>query len=455
MARTAACLVLVASLAACGLAAPPAAAQGQPPAGQMPQGQPSGLRERIDDKARERETRRRELEELETSLRSGAQEREKLAREIAEIARDRARLSAELAETARSVQTFERRAVESEARLARLEDTQAALRASLEKRRGLIIEVIAALQRLGRRPPPAVLVRPEDILEAVRAAIVLGAVLPGLREEAQVLAADLAEMVRLADAVTAERKALREEIARLVPERERLAGLVTARQAALGESQESLREATRRNAELAERARSLRDLLSRLEKDIETGERTLGEARRAAETAAKEARERFAAAAGRDPTRLAPVKRFAEARGRLPSPVAGEVLRTYGDADGIGGVARGVSWRARRGAVVAAPADGWIAYAAPFRSYGQLLILDAGDGYHIVMAGLTRLDVQAGQFVLAGEPVGAMGDDNQLTSAAFGAGSSAPVLYVELRKDGAAIDPGPWWANARSEKVGG
>jgi septal ring factor EnvC (AmiA/AmiB activator) len=92
-----------------------------------------------------------------------------------------------------------------------------------------------------------------------------------------------------------------------------------------------------------------------------------------------------------------------------------------------------------------------VVYAGEFRSYGQLLIINAGGGYHILLAGMSRIDVSLGQFVLAGEPIAAMG-----TPAVPGSGddNSRPVLYVEFRKDGRPIDPDPWWAEA-SEKVQG
>ena len=93
----------------------------------------------------------------------------------------------------------------SKQRLQTLTASEAAIRRSLESRRGVIVEVFAALQRMGRRPPPAVLVRPEDMLEAVRASILLGAVLPELRSETEVLATDLAELVRLKAAIVADR----------------------------------------------------------------------------------------------------------------------------------------------------------------------------------------------------------------------------------------------------------
>jgi septal ring factor EnvC (AmiA/AmiB activator) len=105
-------------------------------------------------------------------------------------------------------------------------------------------------------------------------------------------------------------------------------------------------------------------------------------------------------------------------------------------------------------AQVTAPCDGWVVYAGPFRSYGHLLILDAGDGYHVLLAGMERISVDIGQFVLAGEPVGVMGNASQV-AAILETGSSQPVLYVEFRKDGTPIDPSPWWATGEGEKARG
>ena len=103
---------------------------------------------------------------------------------------------------------------------------------------------------------------------------------------------------------------------------------------------------------------------------------------------------------------------------------------------------------------VTAPADGWVVFAGPFRSYGQLLILNAGGGYHVLLAGMERISVDLGQFVLAGEPVAVMGNGSRI-AAILATGSSQPVLYIEFRKDGTPIDPGPWWAAGEVEKVRG
>jgi len=104
--------------------------------------------------------------------------------------------------------------------------------------------------------------------------------------------------------------------------------------------------------------------------------------------------------------------------------------------------------------VVTSPADGWVAFAGPFRSFGRLLIINAGSGYYLLLAGMDHINVEVGQFVLAGEPVAAMGGAPS-PPAAGSVEANDPVLYVEFRKDGSSIDPGPWWAKSQGEKVRG
>jgi septal ring factor EnvC (AmiA/AmiB activator) len=151
------------------------------------------------------------------------------------------------------------------------------------------------------------------------------------------------------------------------------------------------------------------------------------------------------------PDRLKPALPFETAKGTLRLPAQGRQVKRFGDADASGTTLKGLSLQTRGEARITAPADGWVVYAGEFRSYGQLLIINAGGGYHILLAGMSRIDVSLGQFVLAGEPIAVMGNS---ASPSQGGDNSRPVLYVEFRKDGRPIDPDPWWAEA-SEKVQG
>jgi septal ring factor EnvC (AmiA/AmiB activator) len=280
-------------------------------------------------------------------------------------------------------------------------------------------------------------------------------VLPELRSEAEALATDLTELVRLKGAIATDRTTLGQELAALASEQDRISALMEARQGRLGEVERNAGAERDRAAELARQAVSLKELIERMERDIAGSKRAAEEAQKATEAQARETRERFAQAAFRDPARLAPKIPFSEARGMLPKPVSGHISRQYGASDSYGGTSRGVSISTRPKAVVIAPADGWVAFAGPFRSYGRLLIINAGGGYYLLLAGMDQINVDVGQFVLAGEPVAVMGQASLVSPAAGGIETDDPVLYVEFRKDGGSVDPGPWWAKSQSEKVRG
>lgn len=437
----------------------------------------------IEQRRAEQEARQKELRAIEERLLANAAQRSRLEKEIAALREDRAKLNAALIEATRKAQALEARISATEARLAVLTDSESAIRRSLDARRDLIADVLGALQRMGRRPPPAVLVQPEDMLAAVRASILLGAVVPELRQEAETLALDLQEQVRLRERIAADRRALTAEFEGLAEERQRLAGLVEARREREAAAGRDVAAEQRQGETLAEQARTLREFLARIETELATASRLAEEARKALESQAREARERMAALAFRDPARLQPKIAFAEARGMLPMPVSGEIRVRFGAGEGPN-TARGLTIATQPSAIVSAPADAWVAYAGPYRSFGQLLILNAGSGYYLVLSGLKRIDVTLGQFVLAGEPVGVMGEANEASTpsgvdgngdqpvtagnggaggASSGAGGSGaakagpegPVLYVEFRKDGVPIDPGPWWAKTDDRRVRG
>jgi septal ring factor EnvC (AmiA/AmiB activator) len=408
-----------------------------------------------EQKREEKRAREIELKAIEERLAGNAEARAKLEAEIAGIRADRTKLNQALLDTTARTQAAEGRIAGLEQRLSLLQTSETAIRRSLDSRRGLIGEVLAALQRIGRRPPPAVLVRPEDILEAVRASMLLGAVVPDLRQEITVLGTDLTELVRLREAIAGERKAIAGEMEGLAGERQRLASLIEARRAREASAAQDIESQRAAGGELAAQAKTLRDLVERIEKDISAANRAAEAARRALEAETQEQRQRMAQLAFRDPARLAPKAAFQELRGMLPLPVAGSQLRGFGATDEVGAATRGISLSTRQNAVVSSPSDGWVVYAGPFRSFGQLLILNAGNGYYILLAGMQRIDVSLNQFVLAGEPVAVMGETAEAAATNVGAGTGEPVLYIEFRKDGVSIDPTPWWTKSQGEKVRG
>jgi murein hydrolase activator len=370
-----------------------------------------------------------------------------LKREIEQIGADRRKLNKDLIDTAARLRGVEVKIEATQMRLEPLDASERRIRKSLDGRRAVIGEVLAALQRIGHRPPPALIARPEDALQAVRTAMVLGAVLPEMRHQVEALASDLNELVRVREKITDERDRLKAEIASLGEERARMQALIAERQKQQAEREKALDAERARASDLAKKADNLKDLIAKLEQGLDP-------ATRAAREAAIRSTTRPVLAALHDPGRLAPAVAFASLRGQIPIPVNGIKLKDFGAPDGVGGVEKGVSIATRAGAQVTSPADGWVVYAGPFRSYGQLLILDAGGGYHILLAGMERISVDLGQFVLTGEPVAVMGNGSRI-AAILATGSSQPVLYIEFRKGGTPVNPGPWWAAGEGEKVRG
>jgi len=387
-----------------------------------------------------------ELKSARDEQRKSAEAEAALKREIEQIGADRSKLNQDLIDTAARLRGVEAKITETQERLKPLDENERGIRKSLDSRRSVIGEVLAALQRIGHRPPPALLASPEDALQSVRTAMILGAVLPEMRHQVEALANDLSELLEVRKKINAERNQLKTEMASLGSEQARMTALIDERQKQMGEREKALDAERARAGILARQVDNLKDLIARLEQGLDPAARETREAARSDS--------RPALSAFRDPGRLAPAVAFASLRGQVPIPVNGVKLKEFGGPDGNGGTEKGLSIATRAGAQVTAPADGWVVYAGPFRSYGQLLILNVGGGYHVLLAGMDRISVDLGQFVLTGEPVAVMGSGSHI-AAILTTGSSQPVLYVEFRKDGVPVDPGPWWAAGEGEKVRG
>jgi septal ring factor EnvC (AmiA/AmiB activator) len=413
------------------LAVAPAAAQAPPP-----------------DTADTLKKNSQDLDAVRAEQQKAAETESRLRREIESIGDDRRRLSQQLVDTAARIRADETQVGSAQDRLKPLDTRAEALRQSLEQRRGVMTEVLAALQRIGRHPPPALLVSPQDALQSLRSAMMLGAVLPEMRAQADQLIADLTELAHLRAQIGLEREGLTRELSLLGEERQRLSMLTDQRQKQQAESEQALEQEHQRATQLAHQADNLKDLIAKLEQGPPAPGRN-------GRPGADKAEHPDLAAPG-ETGRLGPAIAFAATKGRLPLPVNGVRIREFGAPDGLGGSEKGMTVAARPGAQITSPCDGTVVYAGPFRNYGQLLILNAGSGYHVLLAGMDRISVDLGQFVVTGEPIAIMGDGGGQVPAALAANSAQPVLYVEFRKDGTPVDPGPWWATTSDgEKVRG
>ncbi len=441
---------------------PPAVAQavssippGQP-ASDAPAATPEEMERALQQK---RDATRGELQDLSRTMTLSADKVKELQDSIAALDKSSASLREALIESAKRRKQIDREIAGGEERLAQLQVRADMIHGSLRQRRGLLAEVLAALQRMGRNPPPALLVTPEDALASVRSAILLGAVVPGIRRETDKLAADLDELTQLSANIRRQKEELTASLSSSLEEERRM-DLLIAENDRLSQRNTGELEAERKRAqELAAKATSLESLVGSLESEI-ASVRQAAEAARAEEERrrqmSEEQRQQAKELAERgvpDKNRIAPAYAFSDLKGKLELPAAGDILRRFGDADGTGHPARGMTVATSPGAVVTAPADGTVVFAGAFRSYGQMIILNTGDGYLLVMSGMERVKTGQGKFVFAGEPVAVMGEKRVASAAALALETDKPTLYIEFRKDGELVDSRPWWTVTSSGKA--
>ncbi|MBX3428128.1 MAG: peptidoglycan DD-metalloendopeptidase family protein [Hyphomonadaceae bacterium] len=239
---------------------------------------------------------------------------------------------------------------------------------------------------------------------AARASIVARALGPAYQSEEQRRRRALLAALRDEDTITSEQSVLADAQAAIAQER----GEIVTMLAESRSTQTRLaREATaseRRVRQLAAEARSLRELAQRVQR----------------------------ASARRPATTSTPGPNVIPAG--WVAPAQGQITRNYGARQAGGPAAQGVTVRTNSGAQIVSPAAGEVAYAGSFRSYGNVLILNLDGGYALVLTGVDTINVRVGETVRAGQTVGRMTET----------ASSAPELYVEVRRGDQPVDPGRW-----------
>jgi septal ring factor EnvC (AmiA/AmiB activator) len=346
-------------------------------------------------------------------------------------------LAQELIRVAATAQQHERDLAQVEQHLAGLETEEAQASHALAGKRGKLASMLAVLQRMGREPPPALIVRPDDAAVAARSAMMLSAVVPAVQDEARRLTGDLTKLHTLRQQVAAQRMTLAASANALDHDRRKIESLITQKRALAKRTDQALVDTNQRLTALAAQARNLQGLIKSLDDD----------AKRPGGTGGQLVVDRIAAAGA------AKVASLDGLRGLLSLPANGELVSGFGADDGLGSHLAGVLLATRPGAQVTSPCDGKILFAGPFRGYGQMLIIGVSGGYHVLLSGLANVDGVVGQEVLAGEPVGRMAS-NPKQDTGSAPGPRGGRLYMEFRRNGAPIDPAPWFAVLR-EKTNG
>ncbi|MCH7551082.1 MAG: peptidoglycan DD-metalloendopeptidase family protein [Proteobacteria bacterium] len=372
------------------------------------------------------------LEEVKRALGQGREKARQLKKKAQAIERDLATLRRDMVAAAHIIQEQERRATGLVKALVELKAEEEAKLARLAARRGQLAGILVALQRVARYPPEALIAQPMPPADTVRSAILLRAVVPEIESRARRLRDDLEGLSQARREMAEKKTQLANITAALESEHKRLAVLFGQNTALKHRTLAERRTAARRLKSLAGEAATLRELLNRLNKS-----RRITPRPQRPEAERRPHPETGATVAGL-PAGLtgAPIS---GQRGKLPPPAVGRIVGRYGQTTPTGLTKKGISLQTAPGAQVVAPYEGRIVYAGLFRGYGELLIIEHGEGYHSLLSGLARIDSTMGQWVVAGEPVGVMGRPD----------NAKPVLYVELRRNGQPINPLPWLSAQR------
>jgi septal ring factor EnvC (AmiA/AmiB activator) len=386
----------------------------------------------------------KQLEAIERERGAATTRAEALAREAERLTQEAGSTARQLVAIARDTRTHEQAITDLRQHLAQITAERKQRSAGLENKRARLAQLLAALQRIARHPPEALMAYTHTPQDMLRGAMLLRAAIPKLEADARALRIELETLARLSEQAAARRNALARERAERKIKRTSLAALAAKKRGLLRTTRAEQKKTDARARQLARKARNLRELLASVERDR----------RKTRKQRLKRPPKRQTARLTRPPTfkptlkprPKGPTGTFSRARGRIIQPVIGRVATTFGVRPrGAPVAAKGIRFTTRPGAQVVTPFSGEIVFSGPFRGYGPLLIINHGEGYHSLLAGLGRIDAAVGQKLLAGEPIGIMPRTAKGTLR----------LYMELRRDGRPIDPLPWLAAPPNSKVSG
>ena len=386
-----------------------------------------------------------DLAKMEREVQAQNLEHKKLQAQATQISLELTRISKDMIASAKQIQN-------SEEKISRMESELETLRADLKKAEenfvvedDNLIKTLSALQNLALKPTEALFVQPLTPVEIIRSAMLLREAVPYLQENAARIREDL-------EKIENQKNLVEKQVARIIRqkkilenEHEQMKALVQRKSKIRNAVEIKSVKAKKKVERLASQANDLRDLLNKLEKQRQEklrrqeeerrrlAELKAAEARRAAEETKKLEEKQRADLIKFKPEVISEVgENFVKAKGHLLRPARGPVVTAYGEQMSKGVTSKGIIIKTRSQAQVISPYDGTVIFAGPFRGYGNLIIIEHGQGYLSLLAGLEEVDCELGQMLLAGEPVGQMPE------------SGDTRLYVELRKDNHPINPLTW-----------
>ena len=380
-----------------------------------------------------------DLRRIESRIREERQVQQESQRKAAELSGEVNSVQKQMVQLARTIQ-------EKEESLSTLEQKQKQTRVrqeELEKRLSLtdkqLVQVVTGMQTLALRPPELIFMNPALPVDMVRSQILMRHSLPVIGGINRQTRSDLAELSQVRSDLQRQIVQIRAARTQLAEKSGQMDRLLQQKSLLQAQYQASQNQARERVQALASQASDLKDLLARLEAEQKRQEEQRRQEQMRVTQAAvqrmNQARPSFRMPASGTllTSRPGAPGGFARAYGRLAYPVRGEITQKFGETTLSGAHTKGMTITGRPRAQVISPFDGTILFAGPFKNYGQLVIIDNGDNYLTLFAGMDRINPVVGQEVLAGEPIGQMRENR-------------PDLYIEIRKNGQPVDPEPWFA---------
>ena len=374
---------------------------------------------------------REELDALEAERRAAEQKLAALEAAGEETLDDLGNIDAQLISAAMESQRREEQASTAERSLIDLGTRRVAAQMQLMEDRQALEDLLAALAASNRRKPPALVVSPGKANTAVRRAILMSETMPLLSTRTEVLAGQIDELNALERRIRGEKARLDAAEATLALKQVEIERLAAAKRGSFEDLSGDIASVKAQMAEIGAQADTLRGLLAALESNAPSAPGAKPELRPRHVSASPNNRPSTKPAVSRTPSTRPLGKAVL---GALKPPVAGSLLRAFGDKLPAGGDSEWITFATRGNAQVVAPIGGSVEYARPFRTYGSMLILRTSDGYHVILTGMSRIYVTEGQGVSAGEPVGRMPDR----------ADPAPELNMELRLGDKVMNPANW-----------
>ncbi len=369
------------------------------------------------------EVSNKELEMMEKRIKEQSLEHKKLQAQSQKINGEINTINREMIKRARLIQNQEDKVSRMEAQLEKLSEDLKMAEENFLVQDERLISSLSALQSLALKPTESLLVQPLTPVEIIRSAMLLRETIPTLDQNANRIKQDLERIDSKKKLVEAQVQEISTQNKKLETDQVKLKALAKKKSQVKNVVEAKSVQTKKRMDSLASQAKDLRDLLNKLE--VQRKAKLEAERKKGiAKTDLKKSQPDSIKETG---------KAFARAKGRLEKPASGMLITSYGAETAKGVTSKGITLRTRNNAQVTSIFDGIVVFSGPFRGYGNMIIVEHGDGYLSLLAGLGSIDCELGQMLLAGEPIGQMPENGEAR------------LYVEFRKENKNIDPTNWF----------